>query len=363
MKKMKLKYLFTGLFAAGMMVAAGSVSANEFSFSVNPVLPANQATPGVAYYDLLLQPGQTQTVNVTLTNDTPKEVTVDISLASATTNLNGVVEYSPNSIKADKSLKYDITKFGSVQNKVELAPNSSQTVPVKVTMPNATFNGKIAGGLTFKQDSKQTEASSTDKKGISIKNEFQYVVALLMRQNTTPVAPVLNLTSVQAGQVNYRNVVNANYENTAMDYLKDMTVDAKVTAKGGSKALYTINKSMMEMAPNTNFDMPMELNGQAFKPGTYTYTSTVYGQKDPNGKYVYGKDAKGADEHYDYKWTFAKDFTISGQQATNYNKTDVTLPKQDNTWLYVLIGVLIAIILFFIFFLLLKRRKKDDEEE
>jgi LPXTG-motif cell wall-anchored protein len=363
LKNKTIKKVFAGLLATSAIFVAGKVHANEFSFSVNPVLPANQAVPNVSYYDLLLNPGQTQTVEVTLMNGTDKEVTVNATLASATTNLNGVVEYGKNAIKPDPTLKYDIAKFGNIPSKIELAAHETKQIPVTVTMPDASFDGVIAGGLTFKQDASQVSASASDKKGISIKNEFQYVVAFLMQQSQNVPAPDLHLNGVTAAQVNYRNVINANYQNSAMNYLKNMVVDSSVYVKGSNKAVYNTTKTMMQMAPNSNFEMPLALNGQAFKPGTYTYKSTVYGYKDPSGQYVY-QPTTGAAEHYDYKWTFEKDFTISGQQAQALNKKDVSLPHPaNNTWIYLLIGALVLIILLLIFFILFKRRKKDDEEK
>lgn len=361
---MKLKQLFTGFFVAGLLFGGAKVvSANEFTFSVTPQLPTNQAATGLAYYDLLLNPGQSQTVYVTLTNNTSKEVTVDATLASATTNINGVVEYGKNGIKPDATLKYNLADYAKMDTKFELAPNSYQKVPVQITMPKDNYDGVIAGGLTFKQDESQTTKTATNKKGISINNEFQYVVALLLQENKTFVAPELQLNKVEPSQVNYRNVVNATYQNTAMNYLKQMAVDAKITPKGSNQTLYTMNKTAMQMAPNSNFALPLSING-AFKPGTYTYTSTVYGYQDANGQYTFGKDANGNPQHYEYRWTFSKDFTVSGQQASNLNAKDVTLSRpKSNTWIYWLIGALILIILLLLFIILWKRRKKGDDEE
>ena len=48
--------------------------------------------------------GAKQALHVDLRNDTEKEVAVDVGIASATTNINGVVEYGQNAIKPAKSL-------------------------------------------------------------------------------------------------------------------------------------------------------------------------------------------------------------------------------------------------------------------
>ena len=126
------------------------VHANEFNFSVNPVLPENQIGES-GYFNLQMSPGQSQTLTITLKNTTDKTVVVEEEIASATTNINGVVEYSPNKIKADSTLKYNLVDYASIPKEVSLQPNSSQQVKVSVTMPKENFNGVIAGGITFKE--------------------------------------------------------------------------------------------------------------------------------------------------------------------------------------------------------------------
>ena len=125
------------------------VHANEFNFSVNPVLPENQIGES-GYFNLQMSPGQSQTLTISLKNTTDKTVVVEEEIASATTNINGVVEYSPNKIKADSTLKYNLVDYASIPKEVSLPPNSSQQVKVSVTMPKENFNGVIAGGITFK---------------------------------------------------------------------------------------------------------------------------------------------------------------------------------------------------------------------
>ncbi|MCL2676368.1 MAG: DUF916 and DUF3324 domain-containing protein [Streptococcaceae bacterium] len=347
-----------------------SAKADEIAFSVDPNIPANQAEAGSGYFNLLMNPGQKQTVTVKLTNSTNKKVTVESSISSATTNINGLVEYSKNGLKPDSSLKYNIADYAKVPAETVLQPNTSTTVNIDVTMPSASFKGLIAGGITFKQKSSETDQKNNDQ-GFAIKNEYQYVVALLMRQDKGNLAPDLKLNTVEANQVNSRNVINANLQNPAMSYLNNMNVDAKVTGITDKSLSYSYANSAMQMAPNTNFNLPIPVsimgaiqNGQFSKPikaGRYHLDMTVYGQKDANGKYettVNNKPVK-----YDYKWTFGKDFEVTAQQAKDLNANDLTVQK-DNTWLYLLIaaGVLLLLALI-LFFLLLRRRKKNAKED
>lgn len=368
-------YLMTFVMVMTMVIGSKVVKANEFQFSMTPVLPENQAEE-VSYFDLLMTPGQKQTIHVLLDNSTDKVVTVEANVASATTNINGVVEYSPSKNKIDKTLKFDLADHVKMPKEVVLQPNSQTDVAIEVTMPSETFDGVIAGGLTFKQKSSETDSSSKDKKGVSLKNEFSYVEALLLQQTKTKVAPSLTLNHVTPSQVNARNVINTNLQNSEMGYLNQMKVDATVTNIDDPSMTFTSVKEMMQMAPNTNFDYPIAISNQGMldsgnpskpmKAGTYHLAMDVYGQKDPSGEYVQtekNQEGKETDVHYLYKWHFEKDFTITAEKAKELNAKDVTIEK-DNTWIYFLIGgILLALLAFILFFILWKRRKKKEEDE
>lgn len=302
MKRAKF-YLTMFVMVLVTMISNQVVKANEFQFSMTPVLPENQAED-VSYFDLLMTPGQKQTIQVLLDNSTDKVVTVEASVASATTNINGVVEYSPSENKKDKTLKYDLAEYVKMPNEIALQPQSQTSVAIEVTMPSEKFDGVIAGGLTFKQKSSETDTSSTDKKGVSLKNEYSYVEALVLQQTNTKVAPSLTLNDVAPSQVNARNVINANLQNSKMGYLNQMKVDATVTNVDDPNMTFTSVKEMMQMAPNTNFDYPIAISNQGMldsgnpskpmKAGTYHLDMDVYGQKDPSGEYVQTeKDQEG----------------------------------------------------------------------
>ncbi|WP_103653039.1 DUF916 and DUF3324 domain-containing protein [Bacillus thuringiensis] len=358
-----IKNIFTVLLLALMVTFGGRIaSANEFNFSISPVLPKNQADENVTYYDLLLKQGEKQILTIQLQNSTDKKVTVEGQVASATTNVNGVVEYSPNQNKSDKTLQYNLKDFVKMPKEIVLEPKKTKTIDVEVTMPNASFKGIIAGGLTFKQKSSETDPSSKDQKGLALKNEYAYVIALLMREDKEIVKPELILNEVEPSQVNYRNIISANLQNPTMGYLNQMKIDANVKGIDDSSISYSSVKEMMQMAPNTNFEFPVPLNGNRLKPGKYHLSMDIFGEKDPNGQYV-SKNSKGQDEHYKYKWHFDRDFTITGKQAQNLNAKDVTV-KPDNSWIIwiIIAGVLLVIALLF-FFILWKRRKKDKEEK
>lgn len=360
MKNFKKWLAVTGLIT-GLVVLSTPAFANQFNFSVKANLPENQISKA-SYFDLLMKPGQKQTVMVELSNGTDKEVIVEQDLAPATTNINGVVEYSPNKIKADSSLKYNLKDYVTADKEIVLAPKTAKKIKVQIDMPTGSFTGYMAGGLTYKEKSDSKKASKS--KGISIQNEYAYVIALLLSQSKDKVAPDLKMKNIKPGQVNYRNVINVNLQNPTMGYLNQMELSTSIKGLTDSKIEYKSSKDMMQMAPSSSFDYPIALNGDRLKAGKYRMTMTAHGQKDPNGQYVV-KDSKGAEQKYKYEWKFTKDFEITGSEAKELNDKDVTVKKDSSglKWLIIAGLVLLAILIFIIIFILWKRRKKDEDDE
>lgn len=113
-------------------------------------------------------------------------------------------------------------------------------------MPKGMDTGSLAGGFSFKEKESNQKSNSSD--GISIKNEYRYVIALVTQQNTQKVSPQLKLNEVKATQVNSRNVFAANLQNISPTYLQDMNATANVKGVTNSELKYSFENSDMKMA-------------------------------------------------------------------------------------------------------------------
>lgn len=357
MNKKAIGFLATlSMLAVTVFSFGGASQASEFNFAVTPKIPKNQVDKEKSYFDLLLKKGEKQTLEVELRNDTDKEVEVSTTINSATTNINGVVEYGANGLKPDKSLTYNLKDYAKAPEKVKLPKKSKEVLKIELSSPDKDMPGSMVGGITFKEVSKEKEKKNKDAGGLSIKNEFSYMVAIVSRQNEDKVKPNLNLTKAFPGQVNARNVINANLQNDKPAFINQLKLNTKITKRGKDAALYETTKEGMQVAPNSNFDFPTPLEGQELKAGKYTMHILALGGKHEDGKF---KDDKG--ETYRYQWEMTKDFDISADEADQLNNSDVSIKKTNPLW-YVLGGaILLALLGLLIFFL--KRRNEEDEDE
>ncbi|MBC1651007.1 DUF916 and DUF3324 domain-containing protein [Listeria booriae] len=337
MKKLIALLLIIPLLASTFIFPV-TTDASEMNFSVSANLPENQMDKTKTYFDLKMSPGMEQTITVTMTNQTDDEITVLASVNTAVTNDNGIIDYSQTDPKLDETLIHPISNLTDSASEVVLAPNSSKEYPITIKMPNETFDDTILGGIHFQEKTEKT--NTDDAKTIQIENKYAYIIGLMLRQNDTGVKADLQLNDITPTQINYRNVVTANLQNTEATILKDLEVDAKVFKKDGTSVLHENFEDNLRMAPNSNFNFPVSWNNQAFKAGTYRMEMVAR-----SGEQV---------------WRWTEYFTISGKDADSFNDKAVEIEK-DYTWLYILLGSLLALLILLFVFLLGRKSKKDDE--
>lgn len=334
-----------------------NVSANQFNFSAETILPETQVDKEQSYFDIQVQPKEEQELVIKLHNDTDKDIKVKPEIASATTNVNGVVEYSPNDTKLDETLKYNLADLVKTEDEVVIPKQGSYDLKLKVTPPDETFQGLIAGGITLKEDTSDTEES--DEKGLAIKNEYSYVIAILLRSDNTEISnPELNLKKVYPSQINARNVILSDFQNPQPQYLNRVTIISKIIKEGKKDPIIETEKSDIQIAPNTLFSYPVRQEGKKLEGGKYRADMTVYANQIKDGEHEYGKDKDGNPIRYQNKWDYSQEFTISNKTARELNKKDVTI-KQDYTMWYIIGGLSIIIIGLLIWIFVTKRNKYE----
>lgn len=316
--------------------------AAELNFAVKPIIPENQRDKNKTYFDLRVQPGQQQTLKLLLTNDTENNVIIEPKVYTAITNVNGVADYSMEVKEHDKTLKTPITNVVKTVDEITVPAKGQVELPVEVKMPAEEFDGILLGGISLQEKEKKEDTKAKDKKNVSIENRYSYVVGIVLNENDNTVEPHLELNEVAPGQLNARNVITANIQNTKPVLVNQLSIDAKVSRKGSSEVLYHSEKKGMQMAPNSNFNYPIQLEGKSLEAGEYRATITA--------------ESKGK------KWNWTKDFVIKADTAEKYNKSDVSI-KKDYTWYYVIGGVLLLILISLLFYFLGRRKSKKEEQE
>ncbi|WP_129690629.1 DUF916 and DUF3324 domain-containing protein [Gottfriedia acidiceleris] len=335
-KRQKLLLIFSAILLTLSFIPLSVKAENNIDFSVKAIIPTNQIDHLKSYFDLKMSPGQKQDLKIEVFNNSKKEETIQANVTFATTNDNGLIDYSEsNSKDADQSLKYPLTSLiKEPQKEVVIPPGKSKVVSFSITMPKDEYNGVILGAAHFKKKIDDTEKSSKSE-SIKIKNEYAYVVGIKLSENSKEVEPDLHLLDIKPKLVNYRTTIAATIQNSESSIVKDMSIDAQIFKKGSNKVLYSSKKTEMSMAPNSNFDYAIDLNNNPIEPGTYRLKM----------KAIIGTQV----------WEWDELFTI-GKEAKELNNKAVEI-KNNHYWIYIGGGLLLLIgIIGLIFF---KKRKKE----
>lgn len=328
-----------------LFFVGGQVFSAEVPYSINPIYPDNQINKNWSYYDLTMTPGATQTIEIEVINTSNAEIDIEANAFSGMTNRNGFVDYLPESeaFKYDKTLKYSFSDIAKVEEVIKVPPKETRMVPVTITMPSEAYDGTILGGIEFVQ--KDEEISDNSSGGMAINNKFRYLMPVKLSVSDAVVKPELVLNDVKASQVSFRNVISANLQNTEMTIINDVAVEAKVTKKGSNDVLYTSNAKGMQVAPNSNFDLPISLGSQPFKAGKYMLYLVVTAQDNQ-------------------KWEFKKEFDITSEEASKFNGDSAIELDQETPWvLYISLVVGSVLLIGLLIYFVLRHRKKVAEQQ
>ena len=330
-----LKPLLTVIMAFVCFSPALAFADDHANFSVVADQSPYQVDKDKSYFDLSLPVSETVDLTIHVTNNSDEPITIAGEVAQATTNLNGVVEYSKTDNRLTKNVPFDITTIASFDNPKQTI-DAHQTVDfvLHVTAPTADYAGVVAGGVSFHDVTEEKEDSNDTA---MFKNKFAYAIALLLHGNQEAKANDLKLTSAKPGQVNSRNVIHARIENQASNYLSNVTVKAKVLDDNGKEVL-SDKKENLQIAPDSIFELPVYYNGKEMKAGTYRMKLNI---------------SSG-----DQTWELEKAFTITQKKAKKLNKTDVSPKEENNNNQWLLIGLMGAVIVLLLVLIVIVLKKK-----
>ncbi|WP_375270019.1 DUF916 and DUF3324 domain-containing protein [Enterococcus sp. DIV0212c] len=335
--------------AIALFVMPNSVLADKESekaaaggFTYKVIYPENQHKE-VSYFDLRMKPGQKQTTVIQMSNNSDKEITVDVSLNSTKTNSNGVLENGPSSLEKDLSLKYDFAEIVKGKESVVIPPKQTIDYSLDIKMPETTFDGVISGGIYMIQRDQESE-----KQEGMIKNKYAYLVGMLLTETDKKIKPDLEFNKVYADLKNYRNTIIIDFSNIQSAYLDNMAVDVQIMGEKSDEVLYETKQTKMRMAPNSKINFPVSMNGEKMVPGDYRAHILV--------------TAKTGE-----KWEWEEKFTITNEEADKFNQEDVSLLQENRiNWqliVMIILGVLMVILVVFVSVRLINKKKNNQRRK
>jgi len=333
--------LMLGIFVIGNYLPVKAM----LDFMVTPIFPENQREIIGNFFDLIMEPGSEQIIEIEIYNGSSETRTYLIDVTIATTSNGGAINYhTVEGVLPDSTMGFTLEELVSVSPDVMIESGESVRVPIIITMPAEEFDGVIALGITVDGGVVEEEEIELPDvgSGMVISHEFATSMALLIRQTEERVDPDLALLDVRANQWDHRNVITATLQNFERAFVHQMYANATVRAVGETEILYERSASMMQMAPNSNFDFGIHLDGEAFVAGEYAFRIEI---NSDNGD-----------------WVFERNFTITSDEADYFNATDLSIPRTP-LWIFIAGGAVLLLILTLIFIRIFKGKTKKTQKQ
>ncbi|MGL6197562.1 MAG: DUF916 and DUF3324 domain-containing protein [Lachnospiraceae bacterium] len=313
-----IRFIFYVMIFMGMCLCSPmSVLAEEspeLQFSVNAVIPDNQVDQDNTYFDLRMEPSQKQTIEVEIWNLTDHELEVETRIHSAATNDNGVIEYGGNDIKPDDTLPCQMEEVVTCERLVKIPANETAVLELTIHMPEEKYNGILAGGITFQLPEAEEIEAEKQESSLSFRNIYSYVIGIVLREGEKEDKPELQLNELIYSETGDSSVVSANIQNIVSEYVNELAVEARITRKNTKGTLYQEAKEDMRMAPNSNFNFTIDLEGNKLHEGEFTLYMTArsaenewHWEKDftVEAERIYSDEIRGNKEKTGYLWVLA----------------------------------------------------------
>ena len=283
------------------------------------------------FFILNLQPGQSQQVNLKITNNLDKKIRVAVLPTVAGTTNQGQLDYANLSSKRDSSLQHDWTKMGPQKVTISLPPKSAQTVTQTITAPKKSFNGVMLGSFYIHSPSIDKQNAAKKLKHSGVNNLYAYSISILMNCGAVEqVQPDLRLRSIRPGVLEAGPAVFINIQNFKAKYINKnaMRIRARIYPAHSQKLLYQSKIKNGNFAPNSNFSFPVSWNHHPMKAGNYQARVQVSAQAR--------------------SWNLVKNFTISPAEARKLNRNDPNI--KPNYWPLILVLIIVVLLLIALLF-------------
>ncbi|EEJ1215528.1 DUF916 and DUF3324 domain-containing protein [Listeria innocua] len=330
MKKISLTFMLICLsLIGGIFYSSSAVSAAGFNYTATPILPSSQEQDVTSYFKLRVTPNQEETLQVKTENQSDENQKFKVIVNTASTNQNGIIDYSLHDVEKDSSMKYSIQDLiTSDLPIVEVAANSEQIVSLKLKIPEESFRGVLLGGITI-------EPFQDETKHEQVNNAYTRTFAIQISENDEPIPANLEAGEVSLSQINYHNVVSLLIKNKAPTIITSVEANIKVTKKGQTEPLLNEVKKDMSIAPNSQFFLPVEWK-DLFSSGEYEYEVTLHSQQQD--------------------WNFKKAFSVKDKEAKKLNDLSIDEKSDSGTYIYpILVFIKVAVILIALYLFKKKR--------
>lgn len=246
------------------------VADSDIGFYVKALLPANQTDRKLSYFDLKMEPHQSQTLEVEVVNRNAAPIEVSVAAVSASTTTGGVLDYRTLDVR-DETLKISFEDIAVVREKVVKVPGGgSAKAKVDIQMPGQSYDGVILGGVLLEKIPPERTLPESGAQGPDIRNVYGYAVAAVLRETNAKVGPDFEVVAVTPATVDNQVAAVHCIRNRNAAVVKDMALNAVIYREGSEQPVAKLARDGIDMAPNSVMDLAVFPGEGKLPAGLYT---------------------------------------------------------------------------------------------
>ena len=233
------------------------------SFSVRLILPQNQEREESTFFDLRMEPGQEQVVDVEVINHTGETIKVEVNIFTAITNRSGFVEYQLLPEEPDSTLPYLMEDLITIPSYVEIPPEGTSWVPIQIQMPEEAYNGVLAGSIEMKRVASQEQENTA-----GLRNVYSFLTVILLHQGEV-VFPQMVSRGTQVEFTTAEGLFATNFQNTEAAFASALKIQTVISNKQTGEVVFENKTKGLQMAPHSNFWYQVQVEGEELSEGIY----------------------------------------------------------------------------------------------
>ena len=233
------------------------------SFSVRPILPSNQEREESTFFDLRMEPGQEQIIDIEVINHTGETIEIEVAVFTATTNRNGFAEYQLRPEVPDSTLPYLMEELITTTSYAEVPPEGSRWIPIQIQMPEEAYHGVLAGGIEIKRAAWEEEPSTG-----GIRNVYSFLTVILLHQGEA-VSPQIVSGGTEIEFNGRKGVLTTNFQNTEAAFVNGLKIQTTIINRQTRAVVFESKIEGLQMAPHSNFCYQIQAQEEEFSEGIY----------------------------------------------------------------------------------------------
>lgn len=271
-----------GLAASLPQAATAAGPGSAAAYTAKAILPDNQIEDR-SYFQLLMQPGKTQIIEVEVENYDAIPATLDIAIHNAHTNQNGLIAYRPDVSPEDPSsprvselatLRLDLLKdapgiLALSDGQITLDAGGRVRIPVEIHMPEDPLAGQALGGIVITRTDNTPETADA----FAVQSLYSYAIALSLQTSLMPEteAPFPVLQEVERTAVAGLDALAVSIANVSPWTISGARLRLFILSDTSQTPILDVTQERVSMAPSSAMPYTVILPENAsLLPGVYT---------------------------------------------------------------------------------------------